>query len=409
MATSEKNMFIETAWGIGCQLMREAIWNGKSCTWKGFWIEPINGSFQPVMRTFGSDLYSGTSGIAVFLAALYAETRDPFVARTLEAAIHQIQSTTDQMPDYGFYSGKSGVAAAMIKAGNILQREDWINDALQLLQSISIRDLQDYETDVISGAAGTIPMLVETYTIYQKSFLLEKAVELGEQLCAKAIQDNDGGWSWQTVPAEKNLTGFSHGASGIGLALLQLHQETGNTTFLSAALGAFAYEKNAFDTEQQNWPDYREGTKEGHGKHLCALAWCHGAPGIAICRHKAGQVYTSQERSKEMEIAVHTTMQNIQQSLQNQFAYTNFSLCHGIAGNADIIADCGDEAHRKLAESVGIAGIQRFPYYGIPWPSGLNTAQFTPGLMMGIAGIGYFYLRLFNREMHKSVLLPGLL
>ncbi len=87
---------------------------------------------------------------------------------------------------------------------------------------------------------------------------------------------------------------------------------------------------------------------------------------------------------------------------------TNFSLCHGVAGNSDILLDCGNEEHVKLAETIGMAGINKYELNEIPWPSGLNTNQYTPGLLVGIAGTGYFYLRLFNKDMHKSLLYSGL-
>jgi lantibiotic modifying enzyme len=71
-------------------------------------------------------------------------------------------------------------------------------------------------------------------------------------------------------------------------------------------------------------------------------------------------------------------------------------------------SDCGGVEYHQLAEAVGTAGIQKYQKNRIPWPTGLNTGQYTPGLMMGIAGTGYFYLRLFNKNRHKTFLVPGL-
>jgi hypothetical protein len=49
-----------------------------------------------------------------------------------------------------------------------------------------------------------------------------------------------------------------------------------------------------------------------------------------------------------------------------------------------------------LAYRVADAGIERYAARGAPWPCGVGGGE-TPGLMLGLAGIGYSYLRLCNR------------
>jgi lantibiotic biosynthesis protein len=407
MAT-DKKLFLETAWSIGCKLMQEAIWHNDKCTWQGYWIEPVNGAYIPVMRTFAADIYSGTSGMALFFHALYNETRDPLVLSTLEGAINQSRQIMHAAPDYGYYSGKAGIAAMLLKTGHTLQREDWVSEGLDLLETIPTEQLHPYQTDVISGAAGTIPVLLDAYQHHKKDFLLQKASALGDLLCNNAVKQN-GTWSWATVPSKHNLTGFSHGSSGMALALLQLNKHTGNTRYLEGAQAGFLYEHRNFDHGQQNWPDYREDVpNQAPGTYHCGMAWCHGAPGIAISRAAAGRIHHDTLLVQELQVALNTTSNNIYQVMAADLMNTNFSLCHGIAGNADIIMESGSKEHCALAEAVGIAGYHKYHTNGSAWPSGLNTSQQTPGLMMGLAGTGYFYLRLYNPANHATVLLPGL-
>ena len=59
-----------------------------------------------------------------------------------------------------------------------------------------------------------------------------------------------------------------------------------------------------------------------------------------------------------------------------------------------------------VAESVAQEGFDRFEKRRIPWPCGLPDANETPDLMLGLAGIGYFYLRLAAPAKIPSVLLP---
>lgn len=398
-SNNHKKVFLDTAWDIGCELMKDAIWHHETCNWQGYWIEPVNGSFQPVLRTFGADVYSGTSGIALFLNALYEETNDPLLLHTLLGTMSHVRSGIQEAPAYGFYSGKAGIAVALIRTGANLQREEWVREGLSLLESIPVRDIHPHETDVISGVAGTIPVLLDAFEKYQQSSLLDKAVALGDLLCSKAVKQGDV-WSWATVPSARNLTGFSHGASGMALALLQLHQATGEKKYEAGAKAGFAYETSTFDKAQQNWPDFREGVG-----NACGIAWCHGAPGIAISRMKANRLST--EKSNDLHIALSTTVSNLYHNLSHDMAHTNFSLCHGMAGNADIILEGGQQEHRLLAEAVGMAG-RKYLDHGVALPSGLNTAQQTPGLMMGTAGMGYFFLRLLDPEKHPTLLLPQL-
>ncbi|MCV9933792.1 hypothetical protein OIU80_16030 [Flavobacterium sp. LS1R47] len=401
-----KNNFLETAWNIGSDLMKTSIWHDKSCTWQGYSFEPLDGTYQPVIKTFGPDVYSGTSGIALFLTALYTERKDPILLKTIEGSIEQVRTTMYDAINHGFYAGKPGIATALIRIGKVLNREDWIKDGIDLLDSIPSNSLQSYEIDIISGAAGTIPVLLDVHLNFKKPEFLDKAVALGYLLCNTAIKNNNV-WSWATVPSQKNLTGFSHGSSGIALALLQLYQATGNSVFLEGAEGGFNYERQSFDVSQQNWPDFRDDVSNST-VNVCGLAWCHGAPGITISRLKANQLHPNTVFINEMNIALTTTTNSIYHSLMENLSNTNYSICHGIAGNADIILDCGGIEYQKLAEAVGDAGISKYQDNNIQWSTGLSTGQYTPGLMMGIAGTGYFYLRLLNKNKHKSLLMPQL-
>lgn len=406
MNKTDKNIFLETAWDIGCQLMKASIWHGDSCTWQGYSMEPLNGTYQGVIKTFGPDLYSGTAGIALFLTALYSEKKDTILLKTIEGSISQMRSTMHDAPNYGFYAGKPGIAAALIKIGKELERKDLIEDGLNLLGNIPAASLQFYEIDVISGAAGTIPVLIDAYKSFSKQELLDKAVSLGHLLCTAAVKNN-GIWSWATVPSQTNLTGYSHGSSGIAVALLQLYELTGEAIFLEGAQGGFNYERHAFDSAQQNWPDFRDGVTRPAGK-VCGLAWCHGAPGISLSRLKAKQIKPDAFVESEMNVALSTTATSTYRTLMDNLSNTNYSLCHGIAGNADILLECDKTDYHQLAEAVGSAGILKYQNNNIAWPTGLNTGQYTPGLMMGIAGTGYFYLRLFNKDKHKTLLMPSL-
>ena len=124
------------------------------------------------------------------------------------------------------------------------------------------------------------------------------------------------------------------------------------------------------------------------------VAWCHGAPGIGLAR-AAGLAYLDDEVARqEVEAAARTTY-------QDGFG-RNHSLCHGDLGNLELLSIVGGEwaeVHSQLSGAI-LEGIQqKGPLCGVPF--GLET----PGLMNGLAGIGYGLLRLAAPDKVPSVLL----
>ena len=87
----------------------------------------------------------------------------------------------------------------------------------------------------------------------------------------------------------------------------------------------------------------------------------------------------------------------------------SFSLCHGIAGNAELFLEAadvlGDAQWLGVAEAIGVRGIEYYHHARRRWPCGVQGGGETPGLLLGLAGIGWFFLRLHDRKNVPSVLL----
>ena len=161
--------------------------------------------------------------------------------------------------------------------------------------------------------------------------------------------DSSEGWSWKTIdiPGQaglRNLTGFSHGTAGIGWALLELSSATGEARFRSAAEEAFRYERTHYSPEQENWPDFRDFLRAPGGSGpVFGTAWCHGAPGIALSRLRAWGLTASPQSREEAEAAVRTTTRAVQSP---DAVRGGFSLCHGCAGNADVLLEAAGNSAR---------------------------------------------------------------
>ena len=111
---------------------------------------------------------------------------------------------------------------------------------------------------VIGGAGGAIPALLKIYEITKDRNPMDIAINLGESLIAKANMEPHG-WSWGALKSSsvRGLCGYAHGASGIGHAFLELYNLTSSDYYLYAAEQAFLYERQFYNEEKYNWPDFR--------------------------------------------------------------------------------------------------------------------------------------------------------
>ena len=395
--------FLEVAMDIAGQIVREALWHGSRCTWLGMTGDQERG--QPVYGTLGPDLYGGSAGIALFLGDVYLTTGDTACRSAALGGIrHALAHARDIAPAsiHGLYTGLPGIAIAAARLARTIQDPTLLDDAHDLLHALD--RLPSREHDLLSGAAGALIAMLLLQRAVPDEPSIERAVRLGDRLLDGA-QRGAGGYSWRS--GRRALTGLSHGASGIGVALLELAVATGEDRFLAAARGAFTWERGLFDVEG-NWPDLRRVSGPIRRSTLLPFgtSWCHGAPGIALARLRAAELLADATLSAEARVALETTRRWVTVALVS--GDDSFCLCHGLAGNADILFDgyaaLGDPAYRDAATAVAAAGIRRYALDPHRWPCGTYSGE-TPGLMLGLAGIGRFYLRLADPKL-PSILLP---
>jgi lantibiotic biosynthesis protein len=407
--------FLDAADRIGHRLCRDAVWSGGRCSWQGWAIDYRAGQWVTAYRAAAANLYDGTSGIGLFLARLAHLTGDSIIRATAEAAFAQALGALDALVvagEYGFYSGWSGIAWACREAGILLEHEGLTARGEAALRLSAGTAPNGQRLDVINGSAGLILTLLDAAAESRSEELLTPAVRHGEHLVRLAKRGQQG-YSWNTfgTPNKPDLLGFAHGASGIACALAALAHETERSDFLDSARGALGYERSHFRPEEGNWPDLRSFAQPMQDREPpCMIAWCHGATGIGIARLALHHLLPEEpEILREAEIAIRTTAATLQPSASQETR--NFSLCHGDTGNADLLLLASDQLGRpelrEQAEAVGIHALEEFEDSGSPWPCGVRGAGETPNLMLGLAGIGYFFLRLYDLKAIPTVLLPA--
>ena len=421
MSDADKN-FLAAADFIAARLCRDALWAGGRCNWLGDSMEFVGGQWVVAHRAFGPDLYGGTSGVALFLAEAHRLTGERMFRTTARGALRQALSRLDAIDGparAAFYTGRTGVAHALVRAGEVFGDGALVERGLGVVEELAADEPDERATDVLSGSAGVIPALVALHKKYGRDHLLDAARRHGNFLVA-AARKTAAGWSWNTLNIEperrrEDLNGFSHGAGGIAWSLLELGRATGEAKFRVAAEQGFRYERQHFSAEHENWPDFRGlydpwmagGQGDARGGPGYMVAWCHGAPGIGLARLRAFALTGEEVYRKEAEAALRTTARSLAQPVYP--GQGNYSLCHGSCGNAELLLYAsrvlGDEDYAAPAERLGREGIEQCQKTYGPWPCGVHGGGETPGLLLGLAGIGHFYLRLHDPAAVPPVLI----
>ena len=361
----------------------------------------------PTVAALGPGLYAGTAGIALFLAELFVRTKLKDVRLTAAGAIQQSLSRVDDVAPRqrrSFYSGLVGIAYSAANVGTRIGDEQLIEQGVQLaLRAIETRD-GDNLLDVINGNAGSIPPLLWLSTLPGGESLGASALALADELAAASIRD-DRTWRWDNDRAcghgmgPKPLCGYAHGASGMGLALIEAGVHHGRDELVDGGLAAFRYEDGLFDGEHQNWPDLREydadGAEETPAPRVAYMvAWCHGAAGIGLARLRAFHLLA--ERRSELRLGVTRALESTSAQLNRIGPEIDASPCHGRAGLAETllyatevlgVATHADYVHAMWRHFLKARKAEA------PWPCGVASGINNPSLMLGHAGIGHGILR----------------
>jgi lantibiotic modifying enzyme len=412
-----RNKLLEAADEIGEYICSKSFWSGNRCNWVGR-VASTESYDKAACGALDVSLYSGTCGVALFLGQLFECTGNELYRKTAEGSIRHSLSRLDSIEaeiQFSLFRGLTGVAYVTHKLANILDDKGFANQALEIVSKLKDLSALYYLTDMISGIAGAIPVLLYFHRNYEDKRSLDVANFFGRRLISSAVKEKVG-WSWTYRtdnlghnPNNKNLTGFSHGAAGIGWSLSELYDTTHQEEFGAGAEQAFAYEDRWFSPTHKNWPDFRstQAWMVGQNNELSyATAWCHGAPGICLSRLRAYQILGHNQYLKDARAAISTTVKIIENKIS--VIERDYSLCHGIAGLSEIMLIGSkllrDDSLRTAANKATFYCIDRYAGSDFKeWPCGLPGS--TPNLMLGLAGIGHHLLRLYEPNRVSPILL----
>jgi type 2 lantibiotic biosynthesis protein LanM len=385
---------LAAARSVGDRLAELSFGPRDRATWIG--LVP-SGEREWRLDPLGLDLYNGLPGVILFFAylgAALADERYSGLARSALRTLHRQMKDSHGAVSVGAFTGLGGIIYCLVHLGILWRDPSCLSQADQLRDQIPDLLREDKHLDIIGGAAGTILALHALHRHQPSDRTLAVARACGEHLLECSIKTEYGiGWLGN-FNAPYPLTGFAHGNAGIAYALLKVAALTGMDRFTHAALEAFAYERSLFSSEHANWPDLRISNSAPQFVN----AWCHGAPGIGLSRLCSLSHVDGRQLVAEIDAALSTT-------LAKGFG-SGHTLCHGDLGNADILLHAAQVLHqprwRLHANKVAAHAIETAAQTG--WNCGNPLGIESPGLMTGIAGIGYALLRLADPDRVPSVL-----
>lgn len=410
--SSDGAAFLEVARRLADEIAESAIWFRDRCNWMGA-LPPRRSRApgRPELGALGPDLYRGTSGVALFLAEAGARLDDHRLRVTALGAIRLALDHADRLDPRvrdGLYAGPVGIAYAAARVATLLTVEDPLVRARQLLSGWRRGAGRSRSSDVMSGCAGAAVGLVALSPLIKEQWVVYAAAGIGDELIGRA-DSRTAGWSWAAPEGSsmQNLCGYAHGASGVGHAFAELFGATGEERFRAAATRAFDYERSWLDTRTGTWPDLR-GVARRAGRDAPvspADSWCNGAAGIALSRLRAVELFGSATLRRDADLALAACERHVAELLAG--APEDFSLCHGAAGAADVLLHAS--AHRHVPSALALqAGRRGIELYVRPraacFPCGVPLGK-TPGLLLGLGGIGMFYLRLSDARVPTPLLI----
>lgn len=392
-ATPAPSELIEGAVRIGERLARAVVRDGGRVSWIA---RTRHGVGRLTITPVGAALYDGLAGIALFCAHLGESTGRAEFASLARDALDTARDLSTRLASCGAFDGEAGLVYVLAHLGHLWSEGALFDEARQRSIGVIRRALDERAFDVIGGAAGCLAALLALHAVQPSDELLNDAIAIGDRIVRDSVRTSRG-CAWASpIASSAPLTGFGHGAAGIGWALAELFPWSLVPAHRRAALDAFAYEHSLYSHEQHNWPDLRrvrDATEQRFG-----LAWCHGAPGILLARLCAARRLDAPHLVAEAGDALH--------HLDATFGWGH-GLCHGDLGNLETLREAAAfhatpewrERHRQHLSRTLRSGLHN------GWLLDGSDGGFeAPGLMTGLAGIGWGLLRAVAPDVVPCVL-----
>lgn len=387
---------------IADKIIKTMYQNDSTANWLVFKASTLDGKDYEVAESF-YDLFTGMPGEILFLAYLSKKTGDSkykiVAKKALKYLLLRITQAKESIKTLGIFAGWGSIIYLLTHLRVIWNDERFYTYIEEYFKEINFDELirKDKNYALIKGSAGFMISCLNYFALSRSKTALLLAEKCANHLITNSIEDNDA-MAWRIV-SKYPLSGLGHGSSGFSLAFTKLYEATKDRKYLIFINKILNYEKSLFVSEMGNWKDLRDViTDQFKDKIHCSTSWAHGAPGIGLSRiEMIKSNYELRHLEADVKIAVDTTIKT---------GFTQFhSLTNGSFGNLELLVNYADyykdEAMKKRYLSIASYLIRDIKCNGF----GLgNNGIFSLGLMSGITGIGYQFLRMASPKETPSIL-----
>ncbi|MEE6272097.1 type 2 lanthipeptide synthetase LanM [Georgenia sp. MJ206] len=354
------------------------------------------------------DTYAGLSGIGLGLTAVGQIAGDERISAAAEEVMDQVVGydpliltdptsieKTREAFGTGAYGHLTGMAVALAHTGARFGRADYTRTALRALDLMAHLADTDTDHDIVAGNAGAVLgvlAVMERAEVPGGRAILSRLV----RRLIDAGQERDGRWSWPQAGGGTPLVGFSHGTTGIALALARAGRLLGDRDAATVAAGALEYDRQHLVRATGDWVDLRTEARDTDDGEMHMRAWCHGSPGAGLGRAELVALdllpAVREPVEAELALAARATAEAVLYRPGEPVGTGNHSLCHGDIGNLLALEAmwAPSMAPGEVAERTGRTWadlMRRGRDEG--WACGVPAGVVVPGLMMGLAGIAW--------------------
>lgn len=381
-----KEAMVQQAVMIAQKLKKQAIIsvNG-SATWFG--MKYIRQARRFQLQPLGHNLYDGSCGIALFLAALGFVTGNSEFHDLALGTLHPLRKIFANLsPEYqqqitketaiGGVTGLSSIIYGLVQISQLLKNTDLIKDAQRIAWLIEpqFNTTKQQKLDIVNDIIAAILSLLVLYEITGDPTVLMKATTWGEYLLN----------NYDYLSDQELIAGFAHNTVGIAYPMLRLYVLNQNSVFLEAAKKASSYEHSFLRSQSgnNNWP---HGISALNLAHLNSLGILDRSD---IC----------QQHKVKLQVNQRFALQEIDNLCCGNFSFLEALI---VASQQMIEPEFLNLAY-KYATLILTRSEKEDCFRLLP---NLHKNVYHPGFFQGTSGIGYELLRLAYPDLLPSVVL----
>lgn len=400
----ERGRFVDEAVRIGERLLATRVASSEP-RHPATWIAPqvtTDSQSQWSPGTLGYDLYGGSPGPALVLAALARETGRADFAAAARSVLDPVEEQlrggrlAEQGVSVGGMTGMAGTAYALVVARGLLDEPD-AGRLGELARELARCSGAEAGTDFLSGMAGALAVGLALHE--RATDPAERAV-VAEAVRTIAARETEAlGGLGLTDARVTPYTGYAHGAMGIAPVLLRYGAEFGDPGVHGLGLRILGAVLDAQEEGDRDWPRVWGEPERSYG-------WCHGAPGMLL-----GALTSNEHAPGAVSRPVLDRLAGL--TLARGFG-NNPTYCHGdlacaeivglgqqlvpgLFGEGDQVGDGGDgldDLYPRLFDEV----VERYGQRSD------TKYAYTNSLMVGEAGLAWSVLRHLDPGSHPSLL-----